>query len=363
MLAGGFGSSVRCVARSLPCAIWLLFLVTASCRAVVDFDEPTEAAAAQQTRPLLPFVPEDALAEGCASCAMDGCSEERELCLSDVTCRGLLACRSRCKDPACMARCGSFTRFGGGSVSSNGIPTAPESRAYEVYEGCVSGSCRGPCGIGLNWDCLGSATYRWPRDLGGDLPVQLEVLDRRAYAPTPASVEAYGLGDTFLDRGETGAWGQVTLNLNARSTFAGYFTIIPKLDGLVSELYYPGTLFRPTRLAAPILFAPSPVTPKPGLAGAVFSVRDCLGRQATGVSFQLEELPGDAWYLLAESFVQNKALTTNDSGTGGINNLMPQQDLVYVNAIRADRTVARAGFRLREDSLSLVELWPLSGAD
>jgi hypothetical protein len=313
--------------------------------------------------PLLPFVPAEEFEDSCTSCVADACSERADACLADAACRAILTCRAGCKDPACQACCGSFTRFGRDlSTDLNAPPAAEESLLFRSHELCVS-SCRIKCGAGLNWECVGKPTYRWPSERRGtELRVQLELRVQGSFASLPAEVEAYSENDVPLARGQTGGWGKIELDLTHRSAFRGYFLITPQAAGYAKTIVYPGVLARNSRgnaLIAPI-DEEARYTPDAGRATAIFGAVDCLGYPAIGVRFELDGLASETWYAGLDVKLQRNAVATGESGVGGVLPLEPQESPVAVVATYDGRPIAHTTFLLRSGYVSEVGLFPLS---
>jgi hypothetical protein len=316
------------------------------------------------TDPPLPFVPAEEFTDSCVRCAKDSCADLAELCMRDATCRAVLTCRARCKDPACIACCGSFMRVGNDFSADFGLPTvAEESALFTSYEKCMAvGNCRGSCGTGLNWECVESSAYRWPKDLRRDLPVQLEVRSAEDFGIVPARVDAYGVGDTEpLDSGETGGWGQLTLNLGARATFNGYFEVVPKDTEFARMLSYSGTLFRPARVSLLGVPAETGAIPDVDHAVVLLGVSDCLGYPASGVSFSLRGIDSKAAYIDGDESLQLDADSTFESGIGIFPPVMTQGQMVRVDAEQGQRAVARASVLIRGGYITDVNLYPISG--
>jgi hypothetical protein len=340
----------------------LLLVLLVACRDIVGFEEAPESGIdlPMQSEPILPFVPADDLRSGCEACARESCGELRETCLGDDVCRDLLQCRSRCGDPVCFARCGSFATFHG-NLQVTGYPVGAESPLYASYDDCVaSTNCREACGIGLNWECLGNESYRWPKRSAVPIPVQMSIFNEHTGAATPAGVEASDDADRLLDRGDTGEWGQVELDLRMGNTFAGYFTIVPKLQTLRSVLYYPGTLFRPTRGVVGVIM-PFERNVESPLTAAMFSIRDCLGYFASGVSFEIDGVVPLAQWSVTSGLSGANNEPTSEVGTTVLDGVAPQPDTVVVRAVRRDRMVARRVIYLRKGVMTRADLWPLSG--
>ena len=343
----------------------LLLVALCACREIVGFDDPDDAARGVEASSavLLPFVPGPDFKDSCEACARDSCGEARETCLEDGVCRGLFDCSSRCDNPVCFARCGSFATFGGTALFP-GDPIGIESLRFGESLGCVYDSCRDACGFGVTWDCLEDDKYRWPQTWSDSLPVQLGIVREGAPYPVAAHVEAFTNADAFLDRGDTGEWGQVELDLSFRTTFYGYFVIVPRIGGLASEIYYPGNLFRPSRGAISVVDASMFVDPDARDAAAMFSISDCLGYRASGVSFEIEGVQAQSsWVLTSFGALTPGETVTSEFGTAGLLGLPPQEHTVYVRATRRGQTLARRPILLRERFVTRVDLYPRGGDD
>jgi hypothetical protein len=239
---------------------------------------------------------------------------------------------------------------------------APENVRKDEYQWCIERKCRDACGLGVNWECLGSETYRWPKDSDGPLPVQLRVIAELGNVDVSASVEAHNDRDAFFDRAETGAWGQVELDVNSQFTFSGYFQITPKLGSIGSMLYYPPKLFRASRGGVGVVDpATLPNAPEEELVSAALSMSDCLSYPASGVSFEIEgKSPRSTWAAAGDNLTPGMSITT-EFGIVGLQGFNPEPDPVTVRAVRRDQTVARRSVKLRKGFFVRVDLVPLSG--
>jgi hypothetical protein len=145
------------------------------------------------------------------------------------------------------------------------------------------------------------------------------------------------------------------------ATFDGFLEIEPSLPGVGHQIFHTGPVFRGTLLSACVFPAElKPLTPEPGAAAVGIYIFDCLGSKATGVTFELEGAEGTSFYGSTNGQLSTSAQRTELPGFGGFTNLSSPPDAVLVVAKRGGTTVASKLVRVREDSLTVALLWPLS---
>jgi hypothetical protein len=359
------GVVARAWATTLAVSCFLA-LNGSACRQIVGFDEPKSDAGDHVARalPLLPFVPEKDYAETCERCALDSCSSERDACLADARCLEILRCREQCRDPVCIARCGSFAY-----LTSAGSVLAHESPLFQNYNDCVSfGRCASECHTGLNWACVEQKPYRWPARprLAEDsrIDFRVEVIECGSWLGVPSQITAYWGSQDLLASARGSSWGQAELVLPVSETIDGYLEIEPSVPGLGHQIFQTGPVFRATLLSACVFPAGlKPLTPEPGSAAVGFYIFDCLGVNASGVTFELDGAEGTSFYGSSNGEVSTNAQRTELHGFGGFANLRSPPDAVSVVAKRGGTIVARKLVRVRQDWLTVALLWPRSEDD
>ena len=297
--------------------------------------------------PPTPWIPDAKYYAGCAQCARENCSAERDACVADPECAKLLACYGTCSDPACLSKCGPKDGWDQarqqeqGDVSNFGAPAA-----FPAYEACVAkDKCGGECNWGKNWDCVGNYDWPPPED---HIPIEFE-------ANTGPGVQVRVCGTTYPDdcellaEGQGDGWGGPILDIHHTvDTIIDYF----ELDVLGREDFEPikkATLF----LGEPVPHSPisrafqlsfglpgpralmvtNPLLPElldlvaGDSTGALATTLvylmavDCLAVPARGVHFEVVDSPPTAvpFYSLPMGQVSSVATETADPDAAGYN--------------------------------------------
>jgi hypothetical protein len=350
----------------------LALLLIAGCRQIVGFDaaDADGGSASADMLPLLPFAATPEFRAGCEGCAAESCSAEHDACLADAGCRALLGCRGVCRDPVCLARCGSFDQLDYSIGLIFPQARGGESFRYYQYLACMSQSkCAGECGWGANWACLGQQTYRWPHfpDTQNTEPihVQLELVDARFGQGVDARVTAFAPSASGMQQvsqsARSSGWGQVEFDLGL--VFDGVLQIESGADALdpVRVLANPGPLFRNTRLALnPIA---SDVVGAVGSAAMLMIVTDCLGAFASGIAFELQGTTGDLFGFVGLPAQFTPGANTDANGIASFFNVKPTADAVTVIGKRKGEVVVKRKIYVRDGWVNQLYLHPLTEAD
>jgi hypothetical protein len=301
----------------------------------------------------------------CTQCARDACEGERAACMAEARCRSLLECHSRCGDPACSARCGSYATSETPIQSSiYQLQRTDESERFSLYYECVAeANCRVACGLGVNWSCLKKQTYRWPtrpqRDDDASIELRVDVVEVNNYLGVPAHISAHASDTTLLANAPTAGWGQAELQLPIVETFDGYLEIEPDSQGFGKQFAYSAPVFRSTR-SVNVVFEDNAAlpSPQPGTAAIGVVAFDCLGVPAPGITFELEQAVGQPWYTSNATLPTRNITQTELLGSGGISDVPASYDEVALIAKRDGEPVARRSIHVRANWLTIVGLLP-----
>jgi hypothetical protein len=354
---------LKCV-RAITTIVWCALAPTLGCRQIVGFDDESSESE-RPALPPLPFIPDPGHAQSCETCATERCSAEREACEDDSVCRALLRCQGTCSNPACRARCGSFVFRDDWSWFVAGNFEGEESPLLTNYVSCIGLSeCASECNTGRNWDCIEDPTYRWPRDTDRkylDAPrLRVQIVNFFSGNGVPARVSAiWGPGQSgAAAQAQSDVWGQAELALPPESVFRGFLEVESDERGGFRTLVQGPTIFRPTRwttYAMPVKYYPS----QPGRASIWVSIYDCLGFVAPGISFESPRATGEIFYSSRDTgSISLDADRTNESGSGGIRELVVDSETYTVIAKRNGKEVARRSVVVRADWATYLSLDP-----
>lgn len=327
-------------------------------------------------------------AEACSACIQSRFCHEAQICAQSAECQRNFLCRENCVTGDCVGACSVAAGDVGAPLclgqcgSTNCITTCsagPDSGTaqYNNFYGPVSGQCQEECQAGSNWACVGHV--QWPAAKALTRALTVGLIGIVSGQPrVGVQIKMCSAADvacvTPIDQQVTGSGGLARLVDNTGSLIGKAQGLQGYLDVASPELY-PAILYWgfPLTEREGVLGTPLPVfsneewaaipetehltiDPTRGHIGIV--ALDCLGNQASGVTFSARGIDDATTLLYAPGLVPNRSGPTDSTGVGFFVNVPVGNVEVSATPIRIGEVASRFSVFVRAGTMTEISLAP-----